>query len=339
VCTASWSGIWRAFFGAAAATLTSAGYTAPLVAAQALAADHGRVLLEERAHACLVDAARLTGLPVARFPHRDPEGLERALAAGGRKRGGRDDTRALVLTDGMFAHDGSVAPVEAYVQVLGRSRGTLLVDDAHGAGVLGRRGRGTLEVCGVDPGRVVLTLTLSKTLGCYGGAVLGSAGLRRRILERSPMFTGNTPLPPPLAAGARAALGVLRREGAERRARLGRNVAAVREGLRACGASVEDTPGPVIAIAPPNVAASARLERRLRAAGIFPPLIRYPNGPAASFFRFALSSEHTEEQVARLREVLQEFPAGIRAVGGKACHSPARAEDRRIGRKDRETLA
>lgn len=295
------------FFGAPTATLTAAGYTAPLVAAQALAADHERVLLEERAHACLVDAAALTGLPVARFPHRDPEGLARAIASGGRKRGAGGGGRVMVLTDGMFAHDGSVAPVAAYLRVLPRSAGTLLVDDAHGAGVLGRRGRGTLEACGVEPGRVVLTLTLSKTLGCYGGAVLGSPRLARHIRERSRMFTGNTPLPPPLAAGARAALAVLRQEGAERRARLERNVAAVREGLRAAGGEVADWPGPVVAIAPRGATAVARLNRLLRAARILPPLIRYPNGPAPCYFRFAICSEHTAEQVARLQEALRAF--------------------------------
>ena len=76
------------------------------------------MLLEERAHACLVDAARLTGLPVARFPHRDAEGLRRAIAGGGRQNGAGGGGRVLVLTDGMFAHDGSVAPVEAYLRVI-----------------------------------------------------------------------------------------------------------------------------------------------------------------------------------------------------------------------------
>ena len=124
------------------------------------------------------------------------------------------------------------------------------------------------------------------------------------------MFTGNTPLPPPLAVGARAALAVLRREGAERRARLGRNVAAVREGLRLAGAEVTDSPGPVVTIAPAGVAAVARLTRLLRAARIMPPLIRYPNGPAPCYFRFAISSEHTAEQVARLVGALRTFHRG-----------------------------
>jgi 7-keto-8-aminopelargonate synthetase-like enzyme len=287
------------FFGVRSATLTSSGYLAPLVVVQALAGDYTEVLLDERAHACLVDAARWTGLPVRTFRHRDPADLER-----GRRGCGRG-ARVLVLTDGLFTHSGEVAPLAEYLERLSPSD-TLVVDDAHGLAVLGEEGRGSCEWSGVDLQRCVVTGTLSKGVGVYGGVVLGKASVRRAILERSGIFTGNTALPPPCASGVLAALGVLDREGRERRQRLRRNSTWLRERLREDGYAVADGPGPMVSVATRTAAEARRWCARLRLAGVHPPWIRYPNGPAPEFFRFALSSEHTEEQVARLAEVLHE---------------------------------
>lgn len=287
------------FLGQKGVTLTSAGYTAPMVAAQALVEEHTRVLLDERAHGCLVDAARLTGLPVSRYPHRSTEGFRKAVRGLGR------GARVLVMTDGLFTHSGEVAPLAGLVDALPRG-GTLMVDDAHGIGVLGAAGRGSLELAGVPLGRVVLTFTLSKAFGCYGGVVVGSRGLRQAILERSRLYTGNTPVPPPLACGAVASVRVLQREGEARRERLRRGLALVR------GVPGEPwAPGPMFAVAPQSAAAVGRLQRLLRSSGIHPPLIRYPNGPADRFFRFALSSEHGTDQLEALRSVLARFKGGM----------------------------
>lgn len=302
------------FFGVAAATVTSAGYTAPLVAAQALAPDHTHLLLDERAHACLVDAAALAALPVSRFAHRDPADLERALRRLGR------GAKVLLMTDGLFTHSGEVAPLAEYQARLPRSA-TLLVDDAHGAGCLGRKGRGTPEWVGADTSaRLVWTITLSKAFGCYGGVVLSSAAVRTRIFERSRLFTGNTEVPPPCAVAAMAALKVLREEGFQRRERLQANTQLIRESLRAVpglplpsaardlgeSEAYRQRPGPMVVGVPRSVAAARQLERKLLDAEIYPSLIRYPNGPADRYFRFAISSEHTPEQLRGLRDVLSE---------------------------------
>ena len=291
----------RRFFGFESATLTSSGYAAPLVAAQALAPDHTHVLVAEGAHACLQDAATLTRLPVTRFPASDPDALRAAMRRCGRNR------RVLVLTDGMSAVAGTVPPLADYAAAM-PSDCTLLVDDAHGAGVLGRRGRGSLEHCGVRSDRIVLTVTFSKALGVYGGAVLGAREVRQKIFERSALFTGNTVLPPPWAAGALAALELLRREGRVRRARLWENAARLRHTLAQAGVTaVNEGPGPVVPLALADTVGMECLCRRLRAAGIHPPLIRYPNGPAERFLRFAVSSEHTAAELAAVCEVVQDF--------------------------------
>ena len=288
------------FFGVESATLTSAGYTAPLVVGQALASEHDRVLLDSRAHGCLRDAAALTGLKVTTFEYGQPDDLARQLDSSAR--GGR----ALVFCDGLGAVDGRVPPLRQYREVLGK-RGTLVVDDAHGVGVLGAEGRGSVEWSGLSFRGLVVTMTLSKAFGTYGGVVLGDRRLRNRILERSRLFTGNTPLAPPSASAALEALRVMQRQGTELRERLRRRLASIPEGLRGASPTAPSGPGPMFAVAPRTAAGAARLGKDLLDAGIYPPQIRYPNGPAARFFRFAVSSAHTEAQVAGLVSVLDAF--------------------------------
>lgn len=288
------------FFGAKSATLTSAGYTAPLVVAQALAGDHEVVFLDSRPHGCLRDAAVLTGLRVVMFQHGEPSDLKRRL------RTLKGSARPLVFCDGLGAVDGRVGPLADYVEVLG-DRGTLVVDDAHGVGVLGAAGRGSVEWAGVPMRRVVVTLTLSKAFGSYGGVVLGDRSLRDRILERSRLFTGNTPPAPPSAAAARGALAVVVRDGRLLRDRLGQNLTAIPERLRGWNWRGVAGPGPIFSVAPKTTVSAERFRRRLLEAGIYPPLIRYPNGPASQFFRFAVSSAHTESQMRELADALEAF--------------------------------
>jgi 7-keto-8-aminopelargonate synthetase-like enzyme len=288
------------FFGVEEATLTSCGYLAPLVAAQAVAEDHTHVLLDERAHACLVDAALLTGLPNSRFPHRDPEGLRTAVRKAG------PGARALVMTDGLFTHSGEVAPLDEYLRVLPRSS-TLLVDDAHGVGVLGSRGRGTAEYVKAPMDRLIVAATLSKAFGSYGGVVLGIAAVRKRILATSRILTGNTSVPPPCAMAALAAIDVMRTEGPARRARLVDHVRQLKEGIRSAGGTVGTGPGPMFSLAPEGRTAVERLRRLLLGAHIHPPHIRYPNGPAPRYFRFAISSEHEPAQLKALGGVIEKF--------------------------------
>lgn len=285
------------FFAVDAAVLAPTGYAATSIAVQALADDVTHVVLDERAHACLRDAAAQSGLPVRSFIHRSSSDCAKVLGRLGR------GARPLLMTDGLFSHDGSVAPLHEYLRELPQ-RGVLLVDDAHGAGVLGAHGRGTPEWCGVHDARLVQTITLSKAFGAYGGAVLGSSASRDRVLERSRAFAGSTPLPPPLAGAALRALAVLRASSVRRR-RLEANVRLLKDRLAGWGLLSATTPGPMVSVEPRTTQEAERLRRRLLAAGIFPSLIRYPGGPAGGYFRFAISSEHRREHLLALAEALR----------------------------------
>jgi len=284
------------FFDAETATVLPDGYFAPLAAAQALAGEFTHALADELAHGALLDAARILGCPVKKFPHRDAAGLSKLIAKCGR------NARPIILTDGMFAHDGSVAPLRAYLEIL-PARGVILVDDAHGAGVVGATGKGAPEFAGVSRGRIIQCATLSKAFGAYGGVVLGTRALRKKILSRSWAFIGTTPLPPPLAGAALASLKILRREPA-RRKRLFQNLFYLRTKLRAAGWEISETPGPIVRLPalPQNLA--MKLKQKLLAAGIYPPFLKYSAASAQGIFRFVISSEHTRAQLDRLAAVL-----------------------------------
>ncbi len=286
------------FFGVESATLASNGYAPNLMVAQALAGQYSHALIDERAHGCLADAAQLLDCPVLKFKHRDAADLARIVQRLG-------NVKPMLLTDGMFSHDGSIAPLKEYLAAL-PGNAMVLLDDAHGAGVLGKSGRGSPEYSGVSRKRIIQTITLSKGFGVYGGAVLGPRELRSAIIARSRLFVGNTPLPLPLANAAIKSVAILRTN-KNLRARLLRNTALVKNKLSASGFLVVDSPSPIIPFIPQNAKAAAQLKQRLLALAIHPPFIKYPGGPASGYFRFAISSEHTTKQLQDLIHVLLDL--------------------------------
>lgn len=287
------------FFGAESALLVSTGYVTNLVVAQALAGTFSHALLDARAHLALTDAAQMLNCPVLTFRHRDVEDFTLALRRCG------SGARPVLLTDGMFSHDGSVAPLSAYLKRMPRD-GLIVVDDAHGGGTLGRWGRGTPEVEAVSRRRIVQNITLSKAFGVYGGVVLCSRSLRAQLTSHSRLFAGSTPLPLPLAAGALRAVRILRRD-QDLRHRLHAHADRVKQALRNSGWELPPTPGPIIPLHPKNSRQALALQRKLLSARILPPLTKYPGGPAQGYFRFVISSEHTEAQLEGLIRVLREF--------------------------------
>lgn len=291
-----------AFFDAEAAVVLPDGYLAPISAAQALAGECTHAFIDELSHAALVDASLMLDCPVKMFPHKNAPGLARLLAKLAK------GARPILLTDGMFAHDGSVAPLAEYLRILPRN-GMVLVDDAHGAGVLGVKGRGTLEYLGVRRSRIIQCATLSKAFGSYGGVILGTRSLRNKIVTRSHAFAGSTPLPPPLAGAALAAIQILKRE-PERRERLFRNVSYLRAKLNQSGWKIPETPGPIVRL-PLNAPATAELKSRLLTAEIYPPFFKYGKASAAGFFRFVISSGHTAGHIDKLARVLVNFKMGM----------------------------
>jgi 7-keto-8-aminopelargonate synthetase-like enzyme len=258
--------------------------------------------MDERAHLSLRDAARFFPGPVLEFQHRNVPDLAR------RWRGLRGKARPLLLTDGLFSRDGEMAPLAGYLKIL-PADGMVLLDDAHAAGMIGANGRGTVEFARVPRRRIIQTVTLSKAFGCYGGAILCDAAWREKIMTGSGMFAGSTPVPLPLAHAALKAMELLRSDPGLRD-RLSRNVDYVKTALRARGLSLPNTPAPIISIIPRRDKETEKMRKHLLARGVFPSFIRYPGGPEGGYFRFVLSSEHSQQQLDDLLDGLKLETAG-----------------------------
>src|SRR5690349_3191204 len=280
------------FFGTADAVLVSNGYATNLVVAQALAGGFSHVLIDQKAHASLVDASAFFDGPIINFSHRDTVAVSRIMERIGRR------SRPVLLTDGMFSHDGGLAPIDGYLRSLPRNA-VLLLDDAHGAGILGKTGKGTPEQLGVRSDRIVQTISLGKAFGVYGGAILGARSLCDRIRDRSRLFGGNTPPPLPLVNAALQAVGILRSD-RSLPCRLRRNVQILWSELRQTDSPAPDWPSPIISVVPQTPAQARRLTKQLVRQRIYPSFIRYPGGAAAGYFRFAISSEHSVRQIVSL---------------------------------------
>jgi 7-keto-8-aminopelargonate synthetase-like enzyme len=277
------------FFGAPAALLVANGYASNSVVAQTLRGVFSHVVIDAKAHVSLRDASRFFACPILEFKNCDPADLRRVLAGAGR------NIKPILLTDGVFTHEVKVAPLAEYLKILG-PHGMILLDDAHGAGVIGRTGRGTPEYAGVSRRRIIQTVTLSKAFGVFGGAILCSSALRGKMIAGSAMFAGSTPLPLPLANAALRAIHLLKRNRSLRR-RLNHNAQYVKTALRAAGFPVPLTPVPVIAVLPRNPAQARAIEQSLVAHGVFPSFVKYPGGPVGGYFRFVISSEHSKMQL------------------------------------------
>lgn len=189
------------FVGASAGLVFSSGYTANLGALVSLSGPGSLVVSDAAAHASLVDGCRLSRARVVVTPHLDAEAVAVALA-------GRDEERAVVVTDSVFSTDGALAPLQRLHEVCRAHGAVLLVDEAHGLGVRGAGGRGLLHETGLAGAPdVVMTTTLSKALGSQGGAVLGSEAVRDHLINTARPFIFDTGLAP---AAVGAALGALR---------------------------------------------------------------------------------------------------------------------------------
>ncbi|MCF3964725.1 aminotransferase class I/II-fold pyridoxal phosphate-dependent enzyme, partial [Streptomyces fuscigenes] len=196
--------------GFEAALVLSSGYAANLAALTALTSRDGLLLSDAGNHASIVDGCRLSRGETVVVPHADPETVGKTLDV-------RRPGRALVVSDAVFSVDGDMAPLHALAAVCRTHGAALLVDDAHGLGVLGPGGRGSLHAAGVAdadgvvPDGVVATVTLSKSLGSQGGAVLGPARVIEHLVNAARTFIFDTGLAPAAAGAALAALRQLRR--------------------------------------------------------------------------------------------------------------------------------
>ena len=290
-----------AFTGQEAAILSAEGYTANFAAAQALAEDHRVALIDANGHRSIRNAATAAGMFVFEYEHLNVESAAWLVRQNA-------DAGVAIMTDSVFAADGAVAPVRELLAVLPKGRASLVIDDCHGFAVLGPRGEGAIRHFELDDSRVLMTTTLAKGLGCYGGAVLGRQALVKRVQDRAWVYRSSTPVPPPLAAAALKAVQIMEEGGAAKVRTLRSRVERLAEGLDSLGLlSKAQRAGAAIPIFTfwfePQRAMTLVYESLL-GAGILAPLIAYPGGPTEQYFRVVVNACHSESDIDRLLAAL-----------------------------------
>lgn len=285
------------FTGRPRALLFSTGYMANLGVASALLGRGDRAVEDRLNHASLLDAAQLAGARLVRYHHGDADDAARRMQSEGEQ---------LVLTDGVFSMDGDLAPLPALAAAARAHGAWLMVDDAHGLGVVGDHGRGCLEHFGLDMDAVpILMGTLGKAIGTFGAFVAGSEDLIETLIQQARTYIYTTAPPPAVAEAARASLRLVQRE-SWRREHLRALVARLRRGAEQLGLPLGNSATPIQPLMVGDSAAALALSEALLARDILVTAIRPPTVPAGSArLRVTLSAAHAEEDVDRLLDALE----------------------------------
>ena len=281
------------------ALLFGSGFLANLAVLQSLLREDDACVQDRLNHASLLDAARLAGCRLRRYPHADPEGAVRQLRS-------LPTGAAVLATDGVFSMDGDIAPLRELALVARVQKALLYVDDAHGVGVVGPDGRDAAAACRLDVSQAPLQLaTLGKALGGYGAVVAGEAALVEHLAETARPYIYTTALPPAQAAASLAAVKLARRDHWRRE-----KLRALAERLRTCarvaGFELMPSETPIQPLVVGDDAATLAMARALEEQGFWVAAIRPPTVPEGSArLRITLSALHGAEEVDALLEALQ----------------------------------
>lgn len=323
-----------AMFGLDDAFYFASGWMGNNILIQSLDAADRLVLIDECSHYSLFEAARTSGWPIESFHHRDTDDLRKKL-----QKHLKPGQSLLVLSDGVFAATGKIAPVEDYHKVLQNYPGSVLcLDDAHGVAVLGENGRGTYEHTGLwrhgvnmaesskplaasqessvarnspnsaPPCPALLFCgTLSKAVGGFGGIIPGKREFIRRLKSTSPYFAGASAPPAPVAAATARAIELVMTDPGLR-TRLWSNVRFLKAGLRRIGFDVDNTPVPIICLTIGTAENMQRIQRELFDQGIaIAYMAAYPGLGPEGGLRLAVFATHTEEMIGRLLDELKRL--------------------------------
>jgi len=283
------------------ALLFSSGWAANLGVLRALLGREDVLIADELNHASLIDGGRLAGARYVRVPHADVAAYAQALESSD-----SGDAFRLIATDSVFSMDGDLAPLPALAGLAARHRASLMVDDAHGFGVLGPDGRGALAATGAEAD--ILMAGFGKALGTAGACIAGSETLIDFLVQRARTWVFSTAPPPALAAATRASLRLIRgAEGAQRRARLQAHVARFRAGAAQLGLPLSASQTAIQPLVLGEAARALAVSRALYRRGYWVAAIRPPTVPAGtSRLRITLSAAHAEAEIDGLLAALAE---------------------------------
>lgn len=292
-----------AFVGCERALYFGAGYLANVGVVPALVGRGDAVFSDALNHACLIDGARLSRAEARVYPHVDMAVLDAQLA-------GSSARRKLVLSDAVFSMDGDVAPLPQLLALCERHDALLMIDDAHGFGVLGPQGRGTAAHFGLRSERLVYMATLSKAAGGAGAFIAGADAVVEWLLQRSRTMIFATAAPPMVAEGLRTSLRLIAADD-WRRGHLLQLAAQLRAGLAGLPWALLPSATAIQPLVVGGNRATVELSERLAEAGLWVPAIRPPTVPEGTArLRISLSAAHSEIDVGLLIDALAAAATG-----------------------------
>ncbi len=286
--------------GTEASLVFNSGYAANTGIIAALAGKGDVIFSDRLNHASILDGARLSGARLVRYSHNDMDALKRLLGQH------QTDGLRLIVTDGVFSMDGDIAPLNALADLAEQFQALLMVDDAHGGGVLGQQGKGSAELCGVTARIPILMGTFGKALGSYGAYVACSQLMREYLINKARSLIFSTSLPPAVLAASSAAVELIRSpEGDLLRLKTTENSLLLRNLLQQSGFSVPDGSTPIIPLLVGSAETTIRFSTRLLEQGVFVQGIRPPTVPAGtSRLRCTVMASHTPEQIRQAAEAI-----------------------------------
>ncbi|MCL1860377.1 MAG: 8-amino-7-oxononanoate synthase [Proteobacteria bacterium] len=289
-----------AFVGRERALVFSSGFMANMGIIPALVGRNDAIFADRLNHASLIDGMLLSRAGVHRFPHQDMAALERQLAASAAQ-------TKLIVSDSVFSMDGDVAPLRELMALAERFDAWLLVDDAHGFGVLGPQGRGALAEAGIDGWRLIQMATLSKAAGVSGAFVAGNSTVIEWLMQKARTYIFTTGSPPALAQTLAASIELIE-AGGERRAHLAALIERLTKGLAQERWKLLPSRTPIQPLIVGENASALALGDALMEEGLWIPAIRPPTVPAGSArLRITLSAAHTSADVDRLIEAINRL--------------------------------
>ncbi len=298
-----------AFKGVESAITFQSGFNANLAAIPALVGKSDAIFSDELNHASIIDGSRLSGATIVRYAHCDPEDLDRALSE---HRGSYP--RALVITDGVFSMDGDVAPLDKIYQVAKKHNAILMVDDAHGEGVLGRGGRGIVDHFQLHGKVDVEVGTLSKAFGVVGGVVAGDPLVVEWLRQRGRPFLFSSAMTVPDTAACLASLDVLE-ESTELVDKLWENTRYFKDEMKTLGFDTGKSTTPITPVMLGEAPVAQQFSRELFENGVFGMAIGFPTVPRGKArIRVMISAAHQKEDLDQGLEIFARVGRGMGVI-------------------------
>jgi 7-keto-8-aminopelargonate synthetase-like enzyme len=282
------------------AVVFASGYLGNSILLDVLRPKYSAVYVDQQAHSSIIGSIPGNIKNVYYYDHCDPNHLETLLEH-------NKETNPLIITDGVFALTGEIAPLDKIFALVKKFSGILVVDDAHSTGILGKTGRGTPEHFNLPyDENIYQTETMSKALGSYGGFISGSAGLVDLVREKSATYQASTALPPPIIGASLASLKIIT-ENPGLRVQLIEKSNELRNEIATLGFHTNGDGTPIIPILFSDAGQAKKLSVFLEKKRIISPFINYPVKLGKSMIRITVSANHTSSQTEQFLEVLNQW--------------------------------